>query len=66
MAETGRLTCRRARPLGVPLRPVTALRIAIIVGGRWSVWEALAALGLALSRRGAVARRDRQGARMRR
>jgi len=45
MAETGRLTLPAARPLGLRLRPVTALRIAIIVA-IVVVWEAVSASGL--------------------
>src|SRR6266700_5724316 len=45
MAETGRLRLPAARPLGLPLRPVTALRIAIIVAVV-VVWEAVSASGL--------------------
>jgi ABC-type nitrate/sulfonate/bicarbonate transport system permease component len=45
MAETGRLTFPVARPLGLRLRPVTALRITIIVSVLVG-WEALAASGL--------------------
>ena len=45
MAQTGRLILPASRPFGVPLRPVTTLRIliiaAVLVG-----WEALAASGL--------------------
>src|SRR5262249_20308979 len=44
MAETGRLRLSAARPLGLPLRPVTALRIAIIVAVV-VIWEALSASG---------------------
>jgi ABC-type nitrate/sulfonate/bicarbonate transport system permease component len=45
MAETGRLTLPSARPFGLPIRPVTALRIVIIVA-LLVLWEALAASGL--------------------
>ena len=45
MAPTGRLILPASKPFGVPLRPVTTLRIliiaAVLVG-----WEALAASGL--------------------
>src|ERR1700732_3269622 len=45
MAQTGRLILPASRPFGVPLRPVTTLRVliiaAVLVG-----WEALAASGL--------------------
>jgi len=45
MAQTGRLILPASKPFGVPLRPVTTLRIliiaAVLVG-----WEALAASGL--------------------
>src|SRR5262245_16628086 len=44
MAETGRLRLSAARPLGLPLRPVTALRIAIIVAVV-VIWEAVSASG---------------------
>src|SRR5712691_4498232 len=44
MAETGRLRLPAARPLGLPLRPVTALRIAIIVAVV-VIWEAVSASG---------------------
>jgi NitT/TauT family transport system permease protein len=45
MAATGRLSLPGQRPLGLRLRPVTALRIAIIVAVLVG-WEALAASGL--------------------
>jgi NitT/TauT family transport system permease protein len=45
MAETGRLTLPAPRTMRLPLRPVTALRIAIIVTVLVA-WEALAASGL--------------------
>jgi ABC-type nitrate/sulfonate/bicarbonate transport system permease component len=45
MAETGRLSLPAERPFGLPIRPVTALRIIIIVALLVS-WEALAASGL--------------------
>jgi ABC-type nitrate/sulfonate/bicarbonate transport system permease component len=45
MAETGRLSLPAARPFGLPLRPVTALRVLIIVVVL-AGWEALAASGL--------------------
>ena len=45
MAETGRLSLPAARPFGLPLRPVTALRLLIIVVVL-AGWEALAASGL--------------------
>jgi hypothetical protein len=44
MAETGRLSLPAARPLGLPLRPVTVLRIAIIVAVV-AIWEAVSASG---------------------
>src|SRR5262249_15500208 len=44
MAETGRLRLSAAPPLGLALRPVTALRIAIIVPVV-VIWEALSASG---------------------
>ena len=44
MAETGRLSLPAARPLRLPLRPVTALRIAIIVAVV-VVWEVVSASG---------------------
>src|SRR6266511_5768695 len=44
MPETGRLRLSAARPLGLPLRPVTALRIAIIVAVV-AIWEAVSASG---------------------
>src|SRR5262249_2773155 len=44
MAETGRLRLSAPRPLGLPLRPVTALRIAIIVAVV-VIWEAVSASG---------------------
>ena len=45
MAETGRLSLPAAGPLRLPLSPVTALRIAIIVAVV-VVWEAVSASGL--------------------
>src|SRR3981081_3026343 len=45
MAETGRLSLPSAKPLRLPVHPVTALRIGIIVALLVS-WEALAASGL--------------------
>src|ERR1700674_598086 len=45
MAETGRLSLPAAKPFGLPLRPVTALRLMIIVAVL-AGWEALAASGL--------------------
>ena len=45
MAATGRLSLPSARPFGLPLRPVTALRLLIIVV-MLAGWEALAASGL--------------------
>ncbi|MGH8734654.1 MAG: ABC transporter permease, partial [Burkholderiales bacterium] len=45
MAETGRLSLPAAHPLRLPLRPVTALRIAIIVAVV-VIWEAVSASGL--------------------
>src|SRR5215468_1148010 len=46
MAETGRLTLPAAsRPFGLPISPVTALRIVIILAVL-AAWEALAASGL--------------------
>ena len=44
MAETGRLRLSATAPLGLPLRPVTALRIAIIVAVV-VIWEAVSASG---------------------
>src|SRR6267142_5979220 len=44
MAETGRLRLPGARPLGLPLRPVTALRVAIIVAVV-VIWEVISAAG---------------------
>src|SRR5262249_44525214 len=44
MAETGRLRLSAAAPLGLPLRPVTALRIAIIVAVV-VIWEVVSASG---------------------
>ena len=44
MAETGRLRLSAAASLGLPLRPVTALRIAIIVAVV-VIWEAVSASG---------------------
>src|SRR5438094_606273 len=51
MAETGRLTLPADRPMWLPLRPVTLLRILIIV-----------AVGVALPRRRALALGHRQAA----
>ena len=45
MAATGRLSLPGTKPLGLLLRPVTALRIIIIVAVLVG-WEALAASGL--------------------
>src|SRR6202047_5263683 len=45
MAQTGRLMLPASRPFSVPLRPVTTLRIMIIVAVLVG-WEALAASGL--------------------
>jgi ABC-type nitrate/sulfonate/bicarbonate transport system permease component len=45
MAETGRLSLPAAKAFGMPLRPVTALRVIIIVSVLVG-WEALAASGL--------------------
>jgi ABC-type nitrate/sulfonate/bicarbonate transport system permease component len=45
MAETGRLTYSAARAPRLPVRPVTALRIVIIVAVL-VIWEAVAASGL--------------------
>ena len=45
MAETGRLSLPAAGPFGLPLRPVTALRLLIITAVL-AGWEALAASGL--------------------
>ncbi len=45
MAATGRLSLLAAKPFGLPLGPVTALRIAIIFAVLLG-WEALAASGL--------------------
>jgi len=45
MAATGQLSARTARPLGLPVSPVTVLRIAIIVAVL-VVWELTAASGL--------------------
>ena len=45
MAETGRLSLPAARPLGLRLHPVTALRIAIIVAVV-VIWEGVSASGL--------------------
>ena len=45
MAETGRLSLPAARPLRLPLHPVTALRIAIIVAVV-VIWELVSASGL--------------------
>src|SRR5262245_19606871 len=45
MAETGGLTLPAAKPWGLRLRPVTALRVAIIVAVV-VVWEAVSASGL--------------------
>src|SRR3982075_2562895 len=44
MAETGRLSLPAARPVRLPLRPVTALRIAIIVAVV-VIWEIVSASG---------------------
>src|SRR4029453_12641825 len=44
MAETGRLSLPAASPWRLPLRPVTALRVAIIVAVV-GIWEAISALG---------------------
>src|SRR5512133_2964445 len=44
MAQTGGLTVPTAKPWGLPLRPVTALRVAIIVAVV-VVWESLSASG---------------------
>src|SRR5438046_9888756 len=44
MAETGRLRLSATAPLGLPLRPVTALRIAIIVAVV-VIWEIVSASG---------------------
>src|SRR5260370_16163190 len=44
MVEPGRLGLPAARPLGLPLRPVTALRIAIIVAVV-VIWEVVSASG---------------------
>src|SRR5258708_9351646 len=44
MAETGRLRLSATAPLGLPLRPVTALRIAIMVAVV-VIWEAVSASG---------------------
>ena len=45
MAETGRLSLPAAKSFGLPLGPVTALRIVIVVAVLLA-WEALAASGL--------------------
>jgi NitT/TauT family transport system permease protein len=45
MAATGRLSLPGSKPFGLPLRPVTALRVIIIVAVL-AGWEALAASGL--------------------
>jgi NitT/TauT family transport system permease protein len=45
MAETGRLIIPAARPLGLPITPVTALRVIIIIAVLVG-WEALAVSGL--------------------
>ena len=45
MAQTGRLILPASKPFGVPLRPVTTLRI-LIIAAVLVVWEALAASGL--------------------
>ena len=45
MAETGRLSLPAAKSFGLPLGPVTALRIVIVVA-LLLAWEALAASGL--------------------
>src|SRR3954467_1300309 len=45
MAETGRLSLPSARPLRLPVHPVTALRIGIIVA-MLVIWEAVSASGL--------------------
>jgi ABC-type nitrate/sulfonate/bicarbonate transport system permease component len=44
MAETGRLSLPSAKPLRLPVNPVTALRIAIIVGVV-VIWEIVSASG---------------------
>jgi ABC-type nitrate/sulfonate/bicarbonate transport system permease component len=44
MAETGRLSLPAASPWRLPLRPVTALRVAIIVAVV-VIWEAISASG---------------------
>ena len=44
MAETGRLSLPRARLLGLPLHPVTMLRIAIIVAVV-VIWEIVSPSG---------------------
>ena len=45
MAETGRLRLPAARSYGLPVGPVTALRIVIVAAALLG-WEALAASGL--------------------
>ena len=55
MAEAGRLTATAGAARRGFLRPVTALRIGIIVAVL-AIWELVAGLGPALSRRGALAR----------
>jgi ABC-type nitrate/sulfonate/bicarbonate transport system permease component len=45
MAETGRLIIPTARPFGLPITPVTALRVIIIIAMLVG-WEALAVSGL--------------------
>ena len=44
MAETGRLSLPSARPLRLPVHPVTALRIGIIVAVL-VIWELVSASG---------------------
>ena len=44
MAETGRLTLPAGKPLRLPLRPVTLLRLAIIVAVV-VIWEIVSASG---------------------